>query len=141
MTWCFTTIQSFVNILLNEYGIMVPECTKDDCFLRRAERCAVKLGFLECNICESYKDVNASVQTWIPQLMKDNFITYMTTLESLLSPLCYPPEKENDKLETWIHAKYVMQNFPTSEECDLLSKVVHAVIYTKNIENIRLATE
>ena len=56
-TWEFTYIQALVNLLTTTYDIEPLQCSLTD-KLRRADNCAVKLGFLEktCNASKAHMD-------------------------------------------------------------------------------------
>ena len=84
-TWEFIHIQALVNLLITTYEIEVVPVGQAD-KLRRADNCAVKLGFFTRSCHSNKAHMDAHTKTWLPKHLQNTFIDYMSMLEAILSP-------------------------------------------------------
>jgi hypothetical protein len=84
--WEFTQVQGLVNLLTTLYGLDTGKVATNDA-LKRAEHCAIKLGFFPpCNYPVTKARIDAHLKVWLPDHLRTSFVPYMAILEGILGP-------------------------------------------------------
>lgn len=84
--WEFTQVQGLVNLLTTVYGLETGKVGPTDT-VKRAEHCAVKLGFLpHCKYPATKARIDAHLKVWLDDHLRASFIPYMAMLEAILGP-------------------------------------------------------